>query len=510
MEIKNMLDRNKQVAKTIIIFGAGTVFAYAINFVLTSYITNKIGIEAYGYVSIAKTFVSYADIVMTSLTAFIVRYISVSFHSNNLKEANSYYSSSIFACATVSIFIFLIVLIGINHIEDLLVISDYLLNPVKILFIIVFINFIVSTVNVPLGVYAYAKDRLDITGIIKILSYILESIVLYSIFKLFIPQIWFVAIGSLAASILTLCCNYFYKNKIFSELMFKRKDISLVKIRNLVKTGIWDSLNTLGNTLNSGLDLILSNIMLSAVATGQIAVSKALGSMIQSALVIVSQPFKPQMLNLYSKGNKEDFLAYLKKAMATCGWFSNIVVAGFIVLGNLYFDLWLPGEDTQLLYCLTVITIANFITDGVLQPLYYINTLTLKNKIPCWITILGGIFNVVSMYVLIKYTSLGVYAIVITTAVIMITINLLFNPIYASRCMKVEVKIIYKFLLCDFLSFGFILVCFITIERFLNPESWIGLIISAFIMTLISIPIHLLCMTERIHKKNNTKASDDI
>lgn len=57
--------------------------------------------------------------------------------------------------------------------------------------------------------------------------------------------------------------------------------------------------------------------------------------------------------------------------------------------------------------------------DIFLQPIYYVNTLTVKNKIPCFITIIGGLLNVVGMFILIKYTNLGVYAVPITTAVIM-------------------------------------------------------------------------------------------
>ena len=44
-------------------------------FLLTPYITDTIGIEAYGFVSMAKTAVSYAQIFTIALTTFVVRYI---------------------------------------------------------------------------------------------------------------------------------------------------------------------------------------------------------------------------------------------------------------------------------------------------------------------------------------------------------------------------------------------------------------------------------------------------
>ena len=69
---------NFKLAKTILITGFGVFISYAINFLLTPYITDNVGIEAYGFVSIAKTAVSYAEIITVALTTFVVRYISIS------------------------------------------------------------------------------------------------------------------------------------------------------------------------------------------------------------------------------------------------------------------------------------------------------------------------------------------------------------------------------------------------------------------------------------------------
>lgn len=492
-----MISQNKQIGKAILISGFGAFLTYAINFVLTPYITSTIGIEAYGFVSIAKTAVSYADIAMGALTAFIVRYISISYHERDLKEANLYYSSSVCACLVFSLLLFSVACLAIIRLENVLVIPENLVTPVKILFLIIFFNFVITTMNVPIGVYAYVKNRLDILGLIKIFGYLLEVGVLYGLFQLMPAEVWYVGLGSLSASLVALVCNSLALKKYTPELSYKRENVSLSKIKNLVKNGVWNSLNSLGNVLNSGLDLIVSNLMLSGTATGQIAVSKTIGTMFQTVFMVVSQPFQPQMLKTYATGKMEDFLPSLKKAMIVCGWFANVAFAGFVALGVLYFRLWLPKENTQVLYYLTVLTVMNYVTDGVLQPVYYINTLTVKNKVPCWVTIAGGLCNVLGMYVLIRNTSLGVYAVAITTAVIMITINLVFNPLYAAWCLKIKARVIYKILLRDLASCIIMIVAFMQIEKLLGPSTWLGLIGSALIMCLVGLPIHIICMHNR-------------
>ena len=60
--------------------GLSSVIGYFVTMFLTSYITENIGIEAYGFVSIAKTIVDYGGIITIALTSFIVRYITIHYY----------------------------------------------------------------------------------------------------------------------------------------------------------------------------------------------------------------------------------------------------------------------------------------------------------------------------------------------------------------------------------------------------------------------------------------------
>ena len=99
---------NKRTLKSIIIMGISSVVGYLVTLFLTSYVTENIGIEAYGFVSISKTFVSYGEIVTIALTSFVVRYITINYHKHDIEAAESYYVSSINAsivlCILLSVF----------------------------------------------------------------------------------------------------------------------------------------------------------------------------------------------------------------------------------------------------------------------------------------------------------------------------------------------------------------------------------------------------------------------
>ena len=161
---------NKRLIKTFLISGFSTIIGYIISFLITPYITENLGMEAYGFVTIANTAVLYAGIITIALTSFVVRYISIAYHENNIDEARQYYASSVIACILLSGFLFIIALLLITQLEHFLNIPDTLVSSVKLLFVVVFLNFVVTTVTTPYNAVFYIKNRLDFSGIIRFRS----------------------------------------------------------------------------------------------------------------------------------------------------------------------------------------------------------------------------------------------------------------------------------------------------------------------------------------------------
>ena len=485
------MSNRKRVAKAIVFSAIASLIAYLINFFLTSYITKHVGIDAYGFVTVSRTFINYASIITTAFTVFIVRYISINYHQNEMREANAYFASSIKACIVISSIILGASLIIVLFLERILVIPERLVNSVKLLFVLMFSGFCFTTITTPFQSAAYIKNRLDISSIARISSYIIESVVLVILFYCFDANLFFVGVGSLSAAILIFVFNYVMAKKLTPELTYDSALVSASKIKNLVKNGIWSSVNQLGNVLNSGLDLLIANLFLSGVEMGQIAVAKTIGSIFSTLISVIYQPLHPQMLKNYSSGNTDVFMKNLTKSMKLCGFFGALFYSGFFSLGLLYFKLWLPGEDSLLLHRLTLLTVLNYVTESVVMPLYYVSTLTVKNKVPCWVTIGGGVLNVLAMYVLLKFTNIGVYGVVITTAVIMISINLFFNPLYAAWCLKSNSKPVYFVIIRHILACGCMILAFKGIGHVLMPNNWAFLILSAILMTVIGVLIYI-------------------
>ena len=183
------------------------------------------------------------------------------------------------------------------------------------------------------------------------------------------------------------------------------------------------------------------------------------------------------------------------------GMLSNIAFAGFAALGMVYYQLWIPNQDIVLIYGLTLVTVSASIVTGPMTPLYYIYTLTVKKKFPCIITILGGIFNVTGMFILIRYTSMGIYAVVWTTTVVMLVINFVTNPLYMSYVLKLPWGTFYPSLFRNLGSCIMIVVVFRLLSKIYTPYTWYGLILCALLYSLIGALLHFAVVCNNEEKK---------
>lgn len=486
-----------QILRTMFTTGVAYVVNYGITLGLTPYITNTVGTEAYGFVSLAKQFAQYAVIVTTALNTYAARYIGVAYHRNDQKEADIYFSSVFWG----DVILAGVILTGaawlVFFLECVIFIPEEIVADVKILFLFTFLNLSISTVFSVFGSIAYVKNKLDITGAFKAISYVTNAAVLVITYVLFPARVYYVGIGMIVATAVVVLSDFWITRKYAPEFWPKRADFSLSAVKRLVIDGCWASFSSVGELLNNGLDLIICNQMLSSLAMGQIAIAKTMNTIVQSLYAVVDQAFFPMFLKSYADGQKERLLDELKISMKLSGFLANTAFAGFVSLGMAYYKLWLPGQDIQLLYGLTVVTILTCIPSGAIHPLYYVYTLTVKKAFPCIVTIIGGFFNVAGMYVLIRYAGMGVYAVAWTTVIVMMFINFVTNPLYMAHVLHVPYGTFYPDILRNACACLLLTAVFRWFSSLYTPESWLTLVLCALAYALLGMPIHFLTVCSR-------------
>lgn len=249
------MNKVKRLLMTILTSGIATILSFLISFILTPYITNKLGVEAYGFVTLAKNFTQYATIITIALNSYAARYITVSYHNNDMEKAQEYISSVYYGDVAISAVIMIVAGGFILFLDRILNISLELVISVKLLFLFVFFGFVLTTVGTSYTAAAYIKNRLDIVGIFRSLSYIFEVLFYVVVFAFFTPEVWQVGVAICIAQLVIFGGNYYIYKKYTPELKIRRKSVSFNAIKKLVVNGIWNSINSLGNLPAAGRSL---------------------------------------------------------------------------------------------------------------------------------------------------------------------------------------------------------------------------------------------------------------
>ncbi len=485
------------VAKTLFWSIIASIAGYVINFFVTPYITNKMGMEAYGFVSLTKTFVDYGALITTALNSYAVRYIGVEYHNNNFKKANEYYNSVLFADIFLSVFISLFAVGFSFTIQSTLKVPVELLSDVRKLFVLCFLNFAINTVMAVFSSAAYIKNKLDLNYFFRTIGYSAEVITLLLLFGAFDTKLFYIGVSYVIDSIIILCSRIWMTSQLTPELKMNYALCRITAVKELVLNGIWNSINSLGNILNTGLDILITNLMLTSTDLGIIGVVKTFPNMFVLLYQLIAQAFQPSMLRSYSIGDKDKLKQIIQSAMKYSGLITIIIYAGFFSVGRQFYELWLPGQNADLLYKLTLLALLPNAMEGLIYPCYYVYTLCVKNKIPCIITIIGGILNVLGMVVLIKFTRLGVYAILVTTVVVMGIIAFITNPVYIAVCLKVDKHFFYRIIARYVFIGGIICGVMKLLGNILYIKGWISLIIACCIIAILSAIIYFVFMFDK-------------
>ena len=177
------MQEKKRLSINIIAQFVSFLVQFAISFLMTPFIVKKLGAEAYGFIGLSNNFISYAQILTVALNSMAGRFIAVEYHKGNLVGAQKYYASVFYANIIVSTFIGIIAIICSFYLEYFVNIPVQLIFDVKVLFILLIGNFLISLIFSVYNVATFIKNRLDYVAVRSIVANVIRACVLVVAFS---------------------------------------------------------------------------------------------------------------------------------------------------------------------------------------------------------------------------------------------------------------------------------------------------------------------------------------
>jgi O-antigen/teichoic acid export membrane protein len=479
------------------------VVSVGVSFFLTPFLISSIGKEAYSFYPLANNFVSYMTIITLALNSMASRFITIELTKGNTDKANRYFSSVFYSNIILSAVLIIPMIVIVSLIDHFLNVPDGLLPDVRFMFALMFCSMLINLISSVFGVATFAKERMDLRAGQDISVNIIRALLYILLFSLFRPTIVFLGIVSCMAALLNGGFQFVFSRVLMPECKLRITSFDRGSVFLLIKSGIWNSINSVGSVLTMSISVLLANTLLGASAAGDLSIIQTLPHLISSVISAVYGVFLSKIAVMYAHGNAKATVEYVKYTQKVLGIICNIPVVIIMILGKYFFKLWVPGENAAYLHILSIITLFPVMIHSCMWTVYGLNVTNNKLKVPAFGLVITGIISIMSTFILIKTTNLGIYSIAISSSITNGLFYMLFIPIYAARKMDISGFSFFPTIIKTILfGFGYLLLTYPLQSVFESLiTNWFMLIFVGGILEIIGVIVYFIVIFNNSERK---------
>lgn len=479
-----------------VITGLLTVFVqFAVSFFLSPFIVKHLGAEANGFAQLANNFVMYASLITLAFNSMASRFVSVNYHQGQIDKAREYFSSVLVANLVIGTLLLPIALYIVFNLQRVVVIENANALDVKVLFGCVFLNFYLGLWSSLYTMSMTVKNAIYYNNVINTIKSITNAVLLLVVFSILPVKIFYV---SAVASLLSLLILPIYRNlqyKLLPEIKLTTKYFNYRAVKELLKAGIWNTINQCGHMLMTGLDLLLANWFISPALMGVLAISKTIPSAIIQLATTINNNFAPSVIISWAKGNKDDTMRQLRTSMKISSILVCMPIVTFCCFGNEFYTLWMPSENAKTLTILSFLACMQFIPVAGTQTLFNVFTAANKLQVNSISFIISGCLNVLVVYLyLIHDATYGIYIIAGVSSTIVILRSMLVVLPYIAHILELKWHTFYKDVVVSLLCAGINAFVAYSIIVSIPFTGWVWLLVKIATTCIVTFIIELIIL----------------
>ena len=499
----NQISSNRQIARNLIFNTISFAINFVISFCFTPYLIRTVGKEAYSFFPLINNMIGYTSIITTAVGSMAGRFITMRIYKDDIEDANRYLNAMWVSNLVLSIFFTLLSIVFVVYIDDILTVPACLLLDVRWLFGLGVFSMVLGLLTGYLTIPAYVRNRVDLSSSRTVITNIIRIVAILGLFAIFHPSIVYMSLSALIAAVAGIILNYDLKKRLLPELTIApKKYFNFSYVKTLTNSGIWNSVSQLSNTLLYQLDLFITNIFISAAVTGDYAIAKTAPNLILQLLAMLSGTFVAHFNILYAKGQIDQVVAETRKSMVIVGMLIGIPIGFLAVFSDCFYSLWVPGQDSQFLYGLTILTVLPMVLGGSINPIFGLFATTDKLKVPSLVVLTAGVIQTIVILILLKTTNLGVWAIAIVSLVQAVIRNSIFTPMYGAHVLGKKLTTFYPTMFRGICGVIVVIGIGFLIKSLIMVDTWIEFFVVGILVSVPSLAINsyvMLKKAERLH-----------
>lgn len=474
-----------------------------IGFFLTPYIVKNVP-SGNGFITLSSNFVTYATLITTAINSMAGRFIAVSYFRKEQDNVLKYYSSVFFANVFLCLIFTIPIILLIAFLPSLINIPAGLVSDVRALFLLVFCHFFIDLIGKVFTNSGYVLNRLDLVAMRQAEATVLKGVSTFLIFFIFIPHLWYVGLVQVLCSLYNAFRNYRIHRKLLSDVRISRRHFDIHKVAELLSSGIWNTISSVGSVLINGFDVLIANIAINEVAMDIVSVAKYIPVYVQSLVVTLANVFAPKQTKLFAESDFEGMKKTLISSSRFIALITCLPVVFMIVYGKQFFTLWVPSKDAQTLWILATVAVAMYPIQLVSSTFSAVITSANKVKLNSLVTIGVSLAAILVMFIAFKFTDNEMIkmSIIVGCSMLFLTLQSLFFTVpYCAKIIQCKTGGFYwvfvQSVLCVAISCA---ACFLISKVFI-ANTWIKLICSGVIVCVVGAVFGLLIILGKEERK---------
>lgn len=466
------------------------VLNLCVSFFLTPFIVGKLGTAAYGFVGLSNNIIGYTALLTVAVNSMAGRFVTVKVHEGDIKQANIYLSSVFFVNVILAAFIMAVLSVIVLFLPDLINIPVELVGDVRVLFSLLALSTCLGLMVGIISVSTFICNRLDFSNIRTLIGTVIRVVVLLLLFGLLPPRLWYIGISVVVMGIYGILTNYWFFRNLTPELIIKRRYFDFQKLKEVTLAGAWNILNKLSEILSRGLDLLLANLFVGATAMGQLSLSQTLPVLVIGFVSTIAGNFAPEFTRLYAKGESFALKTELLTSVRLSSFIVCIPLSIVYAYSDIFYSLWLPTENTKLLYYLTLLGSFASSISMPQEPLWNIFTITNKVKESSLNLLYNSICSIavlIGAMFIVDDTIIALYIIAGTRTAFGLIRCLTFLPNYGAKCLGFSSSIFYSAIARSFVNIAIITILSLVFKHYAMHISWLSLVTGALFTAFVGV-----------------------
>lgn len=433
-----------------------------INFFLSPFIVEKVGLEAFGFVTLSNNIIVYLEMLTIAINSMGGRYIALSFHQNDKKKTTEFFSTLFTANVIVAFVVFVLGWGYICWLDYFVFVPVEIYYDVKLLFMFLLFNFCLTMIMSAYGSIYIITNTIYISSELQLKGNIIKLAVIVALYCFLPPYISYYALAILISTLFVKYNDFKNKSILTPTLICNVKSAKWYCFCKLTGSGFWNMINRLGSVLSVNLDVLFVTAFLGTESTGVYGLVKIIPTFFYSITGTMVSVFFPNLIEMYAKKDMQKMKLEILKSMKLFAAIFNIPIVIFLAFGDSFFELWVPTQNAYNLYILSAILLFSLTVVGPATLIYNVFTVVNKVRLSSLLILFTGICAVIAVYVSLKYSNWGLMGVAFFPTFFNLIRNVLFVIPYGGICLgekwqcffPITIKSLMLAIACVFIGLG--------------------------------------------------------